>query len=148
MASAAGGTSQRLNPGLAIEWLRSRKDNAPIAHTSFVKWPCLRTQQAGRFIGPAASFRKVFWESAEGKITHGLSSLMGPNISSRNTIHQVFSYAWQKAQPSGKQNVPSHKTWDGYRIIAAKAHKILTSNRIRKASLPLPLVRAGVSSAT
>src|ERR1041385_4479527 len=31
MESAAGGTSQRLNPGLAIEWLRSRKESAPMA---------------------------------------------------------------------------------------------------------------------
>src|SRR6476646_1103003 len=30
-------------------------------------------------------------------------------LTSRNTIHQAFSYSWRKGQPSARQDVPSHK---------------------------------------
>src|SRR5438270_7736970 len=109
MERAAGGTSQRLNPGLAIERLRSRKDNAPIAHTSFVKWPCVRTQQTGQFHWPVATFRKVFWGFRGRHVTQGLSSVNGGNIASRAAIHQVLSCPWAEGQPSARHYVPSHK---------------------------------------
>jgi hypothetical protein len=44
----------------------------------------------GRSIGPAASFRKVFWKIRYGRITRGNLQLYGKILACRETMYQGF----------------------------------------------------------
>src|SRR5438270_11477547 len=97
MERAAGGTSQRMNPGLAIERLRSRKDNAPIAHTSFVKWPCFTNAASRAFHWTGCKFPEGVLEHSRYRIPR-TDTRAWPNInSSQHDTSSAFRHLGKRS---------------------------------------------------